>query len=165
MEALRIPGVLPRLVLEPALGATLVLDETVTVPISVLVDPFECQHRRRFEISYERGVVRPPPHLRKQDEVERRRVDRPVVPLEPGAGGLAVTHLVDDLSGLGVDRRIVLLGLQVGQDAERRAGELGAEDERLQARDDRVAAEDGHEPWHACPGELSDPAAVGLHPQ
>ena len=115
VEALRIPGVLPRLVLEPAVRATLVLDETVTVPIAVLVDPFECQHRRPLEISYERGVVRPPPHLRKQDEVERRRVGRAVVPLVPGAGGLSVTHLVDDLSGLGVDRRIVFLGLQVGE--------------------------------------------------
>ena len=76
-----------------------------------------------------------------------------------------MTHFVDDLAGLGVDRRIVLLGLQIGEHLERRAGELRAEDERLQAGDDRVAAEDRHEPRHACTGKLPDPRAVGLHPQ
>src|SRR4029079_12868654 len=48
---------------------------------------------------------------------------------------------------------------------EGRAGEFRPEDERLQARDDRVAAEDGHEPRHACSRELADPGAGGLHPQ
>ena len=48
-------------------------------------------------------------------EVEGRRVDRPVVAREPGVGALPLPHLVDDLARLGVDRRVVLGRLQVGE--------------------------------------------------
>jgi hypothetical protein len=72
---------------------------------------------------------------------------------------------VDDLARLGVDLRVVLPGLQVCQDLERRAGQLGAEQQRLQARDDRVPAEDAHEPGHAGAGELADAGVAGAHSQ
>ena len=55
---------------------------------------------------------------------------------------------MDDLARLGVDRRVVVDRLQLGQHLERAAGELGAEEQRLQRRDQRVPAEDGHEPRH-----------------
>jgi hypothetical protein len=76
-----------------------------------------------------------------------------------------VTHLVDDLARLGVDRRIVLPRLHVGEHLERRPRELRSEDQRLQTGDDRVAAEDAHEPGHAGAGELAHAGVVRAHPQ
>ena len=124
----------------------------------------ERPQRRLAEVADERGVVRPAPDLGEQDEVERRRVDRPVVGAEPVARGLAVPHLVDDLARLGVDRRIVLGRLQLGEHLERGARQLGPEEQRLQARDQRVAAEDGHEPRHPGGRQLAD-AVAAAHPQ
>ena len=66
---------------------------------------------------------------------------------------LPAAQLVDDLPRLGVDRRVVLGRLQLGEHLERAARELGAEEQRLQARDERVAAEDGHEPRHPGGGQ------------
>ena len=130
-EALRIVRVLPRLVVEAALGALLVLDEAVAVAIAVVVDPGQRRQRRRTKAAHEGGVVGPAPHLREQDEVERRRVDRAVVALEPRLRRLALADLVHDLARLRVDGRIVLRRLELGEHLERRPGELGAEQERL----------------------------------
>ena len=77
-----------------------------------------------------------------------------------------MADLVDDLAGLGIDRGIVLARLQVGQHLERSAGELRAEQQGLQARDQRVAAEDRHEPGHAGGGQAARAdAARAAHPQ
>ena len=73
----------------------------------------ERAHRRLAQRAHERGVARPAPDLREQDEVERRRVERPVVGGEPRARGLPAPDLVDDLARLGVDRRVVLARLQL----------------------------------------------------
>src|SRR5205085_7197378 len=100
------------------------------------------------------------PHLREEDQVEGRRVDGAVVRVEPGLRRLPLADLVDDLARLRVDRRIVLRRLELRQDPERAARELGAEEERLVARDQRVSPEDGHEPRHAGRGELADPGAA-----
>ena len=71
---------------------------------------------------------------------------------------------MDDLARLGVHVRVVVARLQLGQHLERRACELRAEEQRLQARDQRVAAEDGHEPRH--PGRRHPAgAARAAHPQ
>src|SRR5256885_2367095 len=48
--------------------------------------------------------------------------------------------------------------------AQSGARELGPEEERLQARDDRVAAEDRHEPRHPGGRQLAE-VAVGAHTQ
>ena len=56
---------------------------------------------------------------------------------------------------------IVLVRLERGERDKRVARELGAEEERLQARDQRVAPEHGHEPRHARGEEL----AVGAPPR
>ena len=165
VKALRIPRVLPGLVVEPTLGPALVLDEPVAVAVSVLVDPFEREQRRLFQVTDKGSVVGPAPHLGEQDQVERGRVDGPVVALEPDAGSLAVPDLVHDLAWLGVDGRVFLFRLQLGQHLEGRACQLGAEHKRLQARDDRVAPENGHEPRHPCAGEPADARMVRLHPQ
>jgi len=61
---------------------------------------------------------------------------------------------VDDLPGLGVRLGVVLLRLERRERDERVARELGPEEERLQARDQRVPSEHGHEPRHARGEEL-----------
>ena len=76
---------------------------------------------------------------------------------------LPLPNLVDDLAGLGVDRGVVLGRLQLREDPERRLRELGAEEQRLQARDQRVAPEDGHEPRHARRRELAREARIVSH--
>ena len=158
VEELRVARVLPGLVDEPAGGAAPVLDEAVAVEVAVAVDPLERAQRRLAQVADEPGVVGPAPDLGEEDEVERRRVDGAVVAGEPGLGALAVPNLVDDLAGLGVGVRVVLARLQLGEHRERVLRQLGAEEERLQARDQRVAAEDGHEPRHAGGRELAGDA-------
>ena len=76
VEALRVAGVLPRLVLEPALGAALVLDEAVAVAVAVLVDPLERGERRRLQ-ALDRRRRRPssatPPRAGRGRAASRRR--------------------------------------------------------------------------------------------
>ena len=105
-----------------------------------------------------RRVVRPAPGLGEQHEIERRRVDRAVVAREPELGAPSLTYLVHDLPRLGVDRRVLLVRLQLGERVERADRDLRPEQKRLQRRDRRVAAEDGHEPRH--PGGEKRPATV-----
>ena len=56
---------------------------------------------------------------------------------------------MDDLPGLGVDRRVLGRRLQLRERVQRPDRDLGAEEERLQRGDQRVAPEHGHEPGHA----------------
>ena len=72
---------------------------------------------------------------------------------------------MEDLARLGVVHRIVGVRLQVGEREQRVPGELAAEREGLQAGDDRVASEDGHEPRHARGDQASAGHALDLHPQ
>ena len=53
-----------------------------------------------------------------------------------------------DLPRLGVDRRVLLACLQLGERVERAHRDLRPEEQRLQRRDRRVAPEHGHEPRH-----------------
>ena len=77
-----------------------------------------------------------------------------------------MANLVHDLARLGVDVGVVLGRLQVGEHLEGAAGQLGPEHERLQAGDQRVAAEHGHEPGHARRGQTPGADAAGAaHPQ
>ena len=64
------------------------------------------------------------------------------------------------MPGLGVDRRVVDVRLELGERVERAHAELGPEEHRLQARDDRVAAEDRHEPGHTRCGHHPRTLAV-----
>ena len=59
---------------------------------------------------------------------------------------------------------VVVACLQLGQHLERGARQLRPEEQRLQARDQRVAAEDGHEPRHPGRGHPAG-AAGAAHPQ
>ena len=164
VKALGVARVLPRLVREPARRPALVLDEPVAVAVAVLVDPPERAQRGLLELAHQRRVVGPAPDLGEQDEVERGRVDGPVVGAEPVLGGLAGPKLVDDLARLRVDVGVVLSRLELGEHLERRPRELGPEQQRLQTGDERVAPEDGHEPRHPRGRQPPHPAAAA-HPE
>ena len=71
---------------------------------------------------------------------------------------------MDDLARLGVDVRVVLRRLQLGEHLQRGSRQLGPEEQRLQAGDDRVAPEHGHEPRHACCRQAPG-ATAPAHPQ
>ncbi len=146
------------------IGAPQELHEAVAVQIAELVDPAQCAAQRRLELAHELVVGGPAPRLREQHQKQGRGVDRAVVAREPDLGRAPAAQLVDDLAGLGVDARIVVLGLQVGQHPQGRVRELGPEDERLQARDDRVAPEHRHEPRHAGGRQQAD-AVAAAHAQ
>ena len=144
---------------EPALKALAWIDEYGDRDGDGFVEYERRTPRGLAQLGHQRVVVRPAPDLGEQHEVEGRRIDGAVVALEPVLGRLAVADLVDDLSRLRVDGRVVLVGLQLGERLERAPRELGPEEERLQAGNDRVPAEDGHEPGHACGEEAPAPRA------
>ena len=142
------------------------LDESIAVAVAVFVDPLERTQRGLLEVARERDVVRPAPHFGEEDEIQRRRVDSAVVAREPRLRRLPVPDLVHDLPRLGVDRGIVLARLQVREHLERAARELWPEEQRLQTRDQRVAAEHRHEPRHARGRKLAEVALrIAAHAQ
>ncbi len=87
-----------------------------------------------------------------QHDEERRGIDAAVITAErhfAQLGHFAVTHLVQDLAGLGVGGGIEggrLVGGKMQQDAAR---QRRIEPQRFQRRDQRVAAEGGAEPGDA----------------
>ena len=81
-----------------------------------MVDPGERSPGRRLQLANQRVVPRPAPDLGEEHEEERRGVDRAVVGREPRLRGLAAPQL-EDLAGLGVDRRVILGRLQGGEGA------------------------------------------------
>src|SRR2546429_147273 len=62
-------------------------------------------------------------------------------------------------------KQVVLGRLELGQHRERGVRELRSEAARLQARDQRVAPADGHEPRHSGRMELADPGVPAAEPQ
>ncbi len=162
MEELRVVRVLPGLVLDPAVVSPFELDEAVAVAVGAL-DPVERPDRVAAKLVDQGVVAGPAPVLGEQNEEERRRVDGSVVAAEPAFRRLAAPQLVHDLAGLGVDGGIVFDGLERGEAAQPGARELRAQRQRLEARDQGVAAEDRHEPRQAGRDQLS--ARAEGHPQ
>ena len=76
-------------------------------------------------------------------------------------GHLAEAQLVEDPAGLLVPEVVSHLALQVGQGLKRGGRELGCEGQGLKARDETVAAEDGHEPGQ--PGGRQGAGDQGRH--
>ena len=149
----RVPGVLPALVLEAGLlVAALVRDVAVALQVGVLVDPVQRRPRLALELAHELRVAGPALVLVEQHDVERRGVGAAVVrrvrPLLE-RGHLAVAHLVQDPARILVAEVVDAGALPVAERAQRRRGELGRERQRLQAREDAVAAEHRHEPRQA----------------
>ena len=97
----------------------------------------------------QRAVAGGPPRRVQRHQIERRRVGGAVVrrvrdQLEMRQ--LAVAQLVQDLARLGVAVVVALLRLVLPQHLQRARGEFRIDDHRLQRDDQRVAAEQCHEP-------------------
>ena len=129
------------------------------------VDPGERPPRRVLQLERQGRIVGPAPGLRQEHEEERRRVDGAVVAVGPGERRLAAPQLVHDLAGLGVALGVVGGRLGRSEDAQRSRRQLGAEQQRLQRRDQRVPAEDGHEPRRAGGEEVAVGNLGYAHPQ
>ena len=138
----------------PAGRASLVLDEAVAVAVAVPVDPVERARARSARAGRRTPGRRSSRRSRaKQDQPERRRVDRAVVRRVrqlAGAGHLAGPQLVEDLAGLGVAPVVDLGRLVGGEDLERldRRSAAGTASDWNDG-DDRVPAEQRREPRHA----------------
>src|SRR5262249_25466764 len=160
-EGDRVPGVLPALVLEPGLlVAAPVPDVAVALEVGVLVDPVQGRARLVLQLADELAVAGPALVLVEQDDVEGRGVRVAVIGrvgplLEPAE--LPVARLVEDPARVLVAEVVAPGPLPVAEDPQRRRRELRDERERLQAREDRVAAEHRHEPRQ--PGGGQAPAA------
>ena len=149
----RVPGVLPALVLEPGLlVAALVRDVTVVHQVGVVVDPGERRPGLALERANQAAVAGPALVLVEQHDVERRGVGGAVVRRVRSLlerGHLAVPHLVEDPAWILVAEVVDATSLPVPERLDGRRCELRREGQRLQAREDAVAAEHGHEPRQA----------------
>ena len=134
-----VPRVLPALVLEPLRRAAL-YSTNPSPSLSPRVEPLERTQRVRPEVADERVVAGPPPD---SDSRMRKRASRRPCRSSagPGRGGSPPPQLVDDLAGLLLDGRVVAAPA-ARQRPQRPPGEGRPEKQRLQARDQGVAAED-----------------------
>ena len=116
------------------------------------LDPVQCRPRLGFEVADQLGVAGPALVLVHEHDVQRSGVGVTVIrrmrPLLEGRH-LAVTHLVQDAARILVAEVIDARALPSTQDAQRGCGEFRGERQRLQAREDAVAAEHRHEPRQA----------------
>ena len=114
-----------------------------------------------LQLAHELDVPGPALVLVHQDDVERGGVGTPVVGrvrafLE--GGQLAVAPLVEDASRVLVSKVVEPCPLARPEGAQRGGGQVGSEGQRLEAGEDGVASEHGHEPRQArgrqgVPGE------------
>ena len=150
----RVPRILPALVLEPRLLVPALVPEVAAAAdqVPVLVDPAQGRARFGFELADEPPVAAPALVLVEQHAVQRRRVSGAVVrgvrPLLERRQ-LPVAHLVEDPAGILVAEVVDPAALPGAEHAQCGGGELGRERQRLQAREDAVAPEHGHEPRQA----------------
>ena len=147
-----VPGILPALVDQAVAGLAAVLDEPVAVGVAVGLDPLQ----RPVGVRQQRGdcavLAAPALELAEQHDEQRRRVRTAVVraaAAERERGGRAKAHLVQDLARLLLRARVevaALPGSQRSQRAERETRIPGQQHPRGQQR---VAAEQRHEPRRA----------------
>ena len=161
VEELGVVGVLPGLVLEPALRPPVVLDEPVAVEVAVLVDPVQRAHGRlaqRRARTRRRPSSATPPRGGRGRAASRR-------PCRSSAGTRSSRPCRCGPRGRSCPARRrwtdrPRCAWSVGERGQRVPRQLGPEDERLEARDQRVAAEHGHEPRHPGGEELALRAAA-----
>src|SRR5262249_27955406 len=125
-------------------------DVPVVVTIAPLVDPAQRRSRLGLEAAHEVRVARPALVFVEKDEKELRRVGGAEVRgmralLE--CGELAPAQLVHDPARLLVAEIVPDQPLPHAEDRQRRPRQLVAERQRLQAGEQTVATEYGHEPW------------------
>ena len=160
VEALRVARVLPRLVLEPARGAPLVLDEAVAVAVAVLVDPAQRGERRLAQLTHERVVVRPTPCLGEQHEEQRRRIDA----CRSSGRTISSAHLprrtsCTILPGSASRDGSSVVACSAASSRSAPRASSGPNSSVWRRRDHRVAPEDGHEPRHPGRGQLAAAAS------
>src|SRR4029078_11454441 len=95
------------------------------------------------------AAIAPARELADEDHEQRRRVDRPVVDApaaERERGGLAEAHLVEDATRFLLGRVVELRSLETRQRLQRPEREVRVDEHRHPRREQRVAAEQRHEP-------------------
>ena len=151
-EARAVEGVLPALVLEPAIGGALVFHVAVAVAVAELLDPVEGAVGGGQERVDRVAPIAPAAELAEQHHEEGRRVDAPVVDApaaERQLGRLAEAHLVENAAGLLLGDRIHLAALVQREGLERAQREVAVDEHRHPRREQGVAPEEGHEPRRA----------------
>ena len=149
----RVVRVLPTLIRETILGLAVIFDEAVAVAIPISIDPLQ----RRFDIRPQQphrievaGAVE---IFAEQQHEKRRRIDAAVVAAERYLAQIrhfAVTHLVQDLSWLGVALGLDGARLRRREKPEDAFGDGGVEPQRHQSGNDAVSPERRAEP--GCAG-------------
>ena len=146
----RIPRVLPALVLEPRLlVAAPIPDVAIAEEVGVVVDPGEGGPRLVLALSDQRAVAGPPLVLVQQDHVQGGGVRAAVVRGVQVAPRTPSSRRTASRGGCGPGPRRGSrrpAALPVPECLQGRRRQLGREGQRLQAGEDAVAAEHGHEP-------------------
>ena len=154
----RVVRILPALVREAFLAHAVIFDEIVAVGVGRPIDPAERRLDRRPQF-LQRGEVAGAVEIKSRERDEQRRcVDAAVVALERDLAQrrhLAAAHLVHDLAGLRVVRRVDDGGLGRGKPAQHAARHARIEPQHFDRGDDAVAAE-----RRRIPGD----AGVGIRP-
>ena len=141
--------VLPALGHQSVLRPPLVFHETVAVQVPVPVDPRERGLGRLAQLVEEVQVARPVRVAAEQAQEQRRGVDAAVVAREGRLAErrrLAHAQLVEHLARLLVALVVHLRAEPARQQPQRALGHAGHEGERLEGRDQAVAAEQRREP-------------------
>ena len=145
-----ITGILPPLVGQSPVGHALVLDVSIAVEVPVVLDPLEGPFRVGQELVHDLAGQPPAPQLSEQHDEERGGVGGAVVnaaAAERQRRRVTETHLVQDAAGLLLTSGVDVLPLEPGQCLQDPEGQVGIDEQGHPRRDERVAAEDGHEPW------------------
>ena len=137
---------------QPRGRSLLVFDESVTVTITPLIDPFEGSVERRSQPHHRVKVERPAVIAAGDHQEQRRRVNRAVVGGvrdAAGPGELAGTQLVQNLPGLGVTPGLISLGLKPCEHKQRATRDFRVDHQRLASTQQRVTTERGYVPRDA----------------
>src|SRR5262249_53571329 len=147
-----VAAALPALIDEPPLVPAGALDELVAIEIAELVDPAQ----RRLDVRPDRAqrldIAGALVIGSSQHDEERRRRDTAEVEAERHLAEdrhLAVALLMQDLSGLGVDRGVAVSRLRRRQIAQHAAGDGGIDPQHHQRGDYGIAAENRAVPGYA----------------
>ena len=148
-EADAVPGVLPALIDETAVGGPVVLHIAVAVHVAEALDPVEGPLGVREELLHRLAGQAPASQFAEEHDEQRGGVGRAVVdapPAERERRRLAEAHLVQDPARLLVAAGIDVLALEAGQRLEDAEGEVGVDQQGHPGGDEGVPTEDGHEP-------------------
>ena len=156
-----VEGVLPALVDQSSVGGPAILDEVVTVRVAVGDDPVQGTVGVRQQGLDLVVAGAPPPGLLEQHDEQRGGVGGAVVDVaaaEHQIGREALAPLVHDPTGLLLGQRVCGPALERGQGLQRADRQRPIDRQGHPGRQQRVPAEQGHEPRR--PGSHRDPVRV-----